>query len=227
MDRIEDLLDYFSSYDVMTIKKDAYIFNPNVDGMPPKYVYLLKEGICSLQGDTKNGNSRIYLFMESQRAVGYIPVLHDIVSDYDRGYYLMAIQAKTDCIVYRVPSQDFLRAYKENEAFRDYIVRHVLMDYMKLLQNFHNQHEGSAVTKLCKLLLDVSAMEQGQIVIRNMMPYADIANYIGVHPVTVGRIMSKLYKYEYIIKMENGRIWIKKPESMQALVNVESEMFYY
>ncbi len=36
-----------------------------------------------------------------------------------------------------------------------------------------------------------------------------------------------LYKYEYIIKMENGRIWIKKPESMQALVNVESEMFYY
>ena len=86
--------------------------------------------------------------MESQRAVGYIPVLHDIVSDYDRGYYLMAIQAKTDCIVYRVPSQDFLRAYKENEAFRDYIVRHVLMDYMKLLQNFHNQHEGSAVTKL-------------------------------------------------------------------------------
>ena len=227
MDRIEDLLDYFSSYDVMTIKKDAYIFNPNVDGMPPKYVYLLKEGICSLQGDTKNGNSRIYLFMESQRAVGYIPVLHDIVSDYDRGYYLMAIQAKTDCIVYRVPSQDFLRAYKENEAFRDYIVRHVLMDYMKLLQNFHNQHEGSAVTKLCKLLLDVSAMEQGQIVIRNMMPYADIANYIGVHPVTVGRIMSKLYKYEYIIKMEDGRIWIKKPESMQALVNVESEMFYY
>lgn len=227
MDRIEDLLDYFSSYDVMTIKKDAYIFNPDVDGMPPKYVYLLKEGICSLQGDTKNGNSRIYLFMESQRAVGYIPVLHDIVSDYDRGYYLMAIQAKTDCIVYRVPSQDFLRAYKENEAFRDYIVRHVLMDYMKLLQNFHNQHEGSAVTKLCKLLLDVSAMEQGQIVIRNMMPYADIANYIGVHPVTVGRIMSKLYKYEYIIKMENGRIWIKKPESMQALVNVESEMFYY
>ncbi len=148
MDRIEDLLDYFSSYDVMTIKKDAYIFNPDVDGMPPKYVYLLKEGICSLQGDTKNGNSRIYLFMESQRAVGYIPVLHDIVSDYDRGYYLMAIQAKTDCIVYRVPSQDFLRAYKENEAFRDYIVRHVLMDYMKLLQNFHNQHEGSAVTKL-------------------------------------------------------------------------------
>ena len=70
-------------------------------------------------------------------------------------------------------------------------------------------------------------MEQGQIVIRNMMPYADIANYIGVHPVTVGRLMSKLYKYEYIIKMENGRIWIKKPESMQALVNVESEMFYY
>lgn len=38
MDRIEDLLDYFSSYDVMTIKKDAYIFNPDVDGMPPKYV---------------------------------------------------------------------------------------------------------------------------------------------------------------------------------------------
>lgn len=168
MDRIEDLLDYFSSYDVMTIKKDAYIFNPNVDGMPPKYVYLLKEGICSLQGDTKNGNSRIYLFMESQRAVGYIPVLHDIVSDYDRGYYLMAIQAKTDCIVYRVPSQDFLRAYKENEAFRDYIVRHVLMDYMKLLQNFHNQHEGSAVTKLCKLLLDVSAMEQGHCINMNI-----------------------------------------------------------
>ncbi len=227
MECIEDLLDYFPSYDVMTFKKDAYLFAPDVDSIPPKYVYLLKEGICSLQGETKNGDSRIYLFMESQRAVGYIPVLHDIVSDYERGYYLMAIQAKTDCVVYRIQSQDFVSAYDEKKSFRDYIVSQFLKDYMKLLQNFHDQHEGGAVSKLCKLLLDVSSMDQERVIIRNMMPYADIANYIGVHPVTVGRIMSKLYKYEYILKMVNGHIWIKKPEAMQALVDVESEMIYY
>ncbi len=225
MQYFEELLSFFEKYDVVKFKKGNYIFDPNTMELMPRYIYMLKTGICSLQGQTYNGEDRIYLFLEAPRVIGYVPLISGIQADFERGYHLMAVQAKTDCLAYRVSCQEFLNYFNTDLKFKSMVEDNLLSDYMKVLQNFHNQHEGSAVVKVCKLLLDIAGPEDEVIVIRGLMSYSDIANYIGVHKVTVGRIMSMLYRKGCIVKESD--VIVVHPEQLKQIIIEDSDFKYY
>lgn len=224
MQNFEKLLSFFEKYDVVKFKKGDYIFDPNTE-LVPHYIYMMKTGICSLQGQNYNGETRIYLFLEAPRVIGYVPFIGGIQNDFERGYYLMEVQAKTDCLAYQVSCQEFLKYFNTDLAFKSMVEDNLLSDYMKVLQNFHNQNEGSAVVKVCKLLLDIARQEEETFVIRGLMSYSDIANYIGVHKVTVGRIMSMLYRQGCIVKESD--VIVVHPEQLKQIIIEDSDFKYY
>lgn len=220
----DELLSFFEKYDVVNFKNGDYVFDPDIE-LTPKYIYMLKSGLCSLEGQTQSGETRIYLFLEAPRVLGYIPVISGIEGDLKKGYYLMAIRAKTACCAYRVSSQDFLNNYNSNLVFKSFLEDNLLNDYMKVLQNFHNQHEGLAVVKVCRLLLEIAHKEGDLVVIHRLMSYSDIANYLGVHTVTLGRIMSKLYKDGCIRK--DGNVIVVSTEQIRQIIVEDSDFKYY
>lgn len=226
MDKLGQMLSKFAHYKVVSFKRGTYLFNPQIT-QRPAYIYFLKSGICSLQGETTEGETRIYLFQEAPRILGYIPFIRNIEDDYTKGYYLMSIQTRTDCVAYQVLAKDFMELYELDPEFREMIVGSVMTDYMKVLQNFHSQRNGSATNRICAMILELAEVNQGVMEIRDFMTYEDIANYLGVHVVTVGRIMSKLIQSGYVRKEKKHHLIIEKPVELRELMIHESDFVYY
>lgn len=133
--------------------------------------------------------------------------------------------AKTDCTCIRIPYKAFMQEARKDPDILEQILYFSLKNYMSLLEMYQIKQEGDTVSKLCNLLLANSSEKNGRLICSAKLPNADLADRLGVHPVTVSRIMSKLKEEKIIAKDKNG-LEILDEAYMRGIASHEISLSY-
>lgn len=184
--------------------------------------YLLEDGICALMGITKKGEETVYLYFYPPRIVGFNQLLMTNSEDPPQEFTIMT---KTACTLYRIRFSAFQDLMKNNPEFNAFLIRTLADNFYEVLVHFHRRLEESAVAGLSRLLLDVAQSRESELVVPKFFTYAELARYLGSHPVTVSRIMAKLKQMGYITKNHDGII-LNDPGALKELVNGDRDLNY-
>ena len=130
---------------------------------PDACVYLLDEGICSLNSITRRGDENIYLYFHAKRLVGFNHLMTTPGEKpiFQSGFNV-SIVTKTSCVLYQINYDTFLHLLQSDKAFNLFFIQTLADNYSEALNHFHYMHEELLVTALCRLLLSVSCREPGQ-----------------------------------------------------------------
>lgn len=205
----------------------GYYLKLYTPGEPGACVYLLDEGICSLNSLTRRGDENIYLYFHAKRLIGFnhLMTTPGKKSLFQSGFNV-TIVTKTDCVLYQIKFETFLHLLHTNQAFNLFFIQTLADNYSEALNHFHYMHEETLVTALCQLLLSVSRKESGEKpVVPKFYTYEELARYLGCHPVTVSRIMAKLKQLGYL-KKSGGELVIEDEQNLIHLMESEVEFKY-
>ena len=194
---------------------------------PDACVYLLDEGICSLNSLTRHGDENIYLYFHARRLVGFnhLMTTPGKKSFFQSGFNV-SIMTKTPCVLYQVNYEKFLHLIHTDSTFNLFFIQTLADNYSEALNHFHYMHEETLVTALCQLLLSVSRKEPGEKpVVPKFYTYEELARYHGCHPVTVSRIMAKLKQLGYL-KKSGRELVIEDEQRLIDLMESEIEFKY-
>lgn len=188
------------------------------------YVYLLDEGICALTSITKQGEEKVYLYFRPHRLIGFNQFVISQEKLMESGPEFSVI-TKTTCVLYQIPYHTFQELIVNNPDFNAFLMKTLADNYSDALVHFHLMQEESVVVRLCHLLFEVSQIQNGVRVVPRFFTYAELAKYLGCHPVTVSRIMAKLKQKGFVSKISGG-IAIEQEDALQQLINSESRFQY-
>lgn len=218
------LIQYFEQYGTqIKVEKETSICNPMLSDT---YIYYLVKGIASLTSITSEGEEKDFLYFSQESLLGFAPALM-------RHYRKMrgepvrkldteentpfGIDTKTDCSFYRLDERTFERLLEEDPQFQSYVIEAVTLNYVTLVKKFYSAQEESASRRFSKWLLEFSSLEDRRRIVPNGFTYAEIAKYLGMHPVTVYKLAAKLKKEGVLIK-EKGHIVILDEDGLKAML---------
>ncbi len=184
--------------------------------------YFLESGCVALVGLTKSGEERIIVYCERKGLVGFMqlmPIFHGNRRSEDP--LPTRIVAKTPSVLYRVPGEAFMEQLRTNTRFSEYIALIQSENYRNLIHRFHVSLDECATVRLCDLLLEHVREEEGDLMMPSFFNYAELGRYLGIHVVTVSRIMVQL-KSRGFIEKRGHRIVLRDPDGLQRLINERS-----
>jgi CRP-like cAMP-binding protein len=221
-----DIQKFFPNAQELNLKKGQTLYDAD-SNIKPRFIYYITDGIAALMNTDINGSSRTFLFLPAPRFILYFPLISEKIQDEydDPDTIIFPAIAFTKIHAYKIPAPEFLELFENSLEFRRIIDTQIHRDYVNLLQNYASASQDTACTRVCKFLLKCACKENGELCIKNFITYKELASYIGVHEVTVARLMAQLIKYEYIKK--NGRtIIIKKPDALRSLIDAHLDLPY-
>lgn len=205
------------------IKKNRPFYQPD-DSMASNYAYYLESGACALTCLTKDGEEKIYLYFSSNRLVNFNPVMmKNYQGPYNQTHFFLV--AKTNCVVYQLHEHVLNNLLKESKSFNTFLLDVLSQNYVDALNRFHQIQEESATIRLCRLLLTHSDENHNKRILPDYFTYSEISKFLGIHPVTVARIMAKLKHYGYISKEGHSTI-ILKIEQLKNLIESGMDLDY-
>lgn len=210
----------------MEVEKGYYL-KLHTSPSPSACVYLLDEGICSLNSMTRKGDENIYLYFHAKRLIGF----NHLLTPPDSKRLLqsgtnVSIVTKTACVLYQINYEIFFHLLQTNSEFNMFFIQTLADNYSEALNHFHYMHEESLVTALCQLLLSVCRRPAGsKPSIPKFYTYEELARYLGCHPVTVSRIMAKLKQQGYL-KKAGRELTIEDEDRLIQLMESEIEFKY-
>lgn len=207
----------------LQVQKGTCIY-PFFENYSEKYVYLLDDGICALTSLTNDGEETVHLYFYSHRIISFnhhiAEARPDLVNE-----VRFSIYTKSCCILYQIPLATFWEMLRTDQDFNFYVMRTLADNYQEVLMHLHWRVEKSAIARLCYLLLEISRSTHGDGTIPRLFTHAELAKYLGVHQVTVSRIMSKFKKQGYIRKCPEG-LSITDEKAFRALIKDDSQFKY-
>ena len=97
---------------------------------------------------------------------------------------------------------------------------------MDVLYHYYTSRESSAAGRLCGLLLEQSEKDAGgELVLDSLFTYDELSHYLGVHNITVARIMSALKK-EGVIRKLGRKTVISDMKKLKAIIDEELILEY-
>lgn len=217
-----EIKQYFQQYGTkFQVKKETSVCSPRLSD---SYVYYIVKGIASLSSMTREGEEQDFIYFPQDHIIGFVPALMRHYRKQkneelpEEAKPCFGIDTKTDCVFYRMEEKVFERLISEDTKFLASVMEAVTCNYVTLVKKYHTAQEEKASGRLYQWLLDFSAQEGGVKVVPNGFTYAEIAKYLGMHPVTVSKLASQLKK-EGIIKKEKGRIVILEENKLKSMIN--------
>lgn len=185
-------------------------------------VYYLKSGVVALTDILEDGDERIYRYHRIGEFLGVFQLYNQVpglphapvktVNDiYDS-------VTKTESVLYKIDPEVFLRYAYENPEILVEHIRMVAKVNMNHCVRYTRMLKNLTANIICEVLLDFSVERDGVYRMDKYFTYAEIARYLGVHVVTVGRIMKKLSE-EGIVGREGGQIVILDRERLTEYSN--------
>jgi CRP/FNR family transcriptional regulator len=209
----------------MKLKKGSILFDEHSTERNLCIYYLL-EGICSVSGISSNDKEQIFLYQRAGEILGHVPYLLDpFVQTHPYAYRRPTILAKTTCIFYEVPHEYFLNYLHQYPEISLYVNQQMAHNYSMTLAHLKQMQEDSVVSGLCRFLLQVSVLSKEQFVIPKMFTYSEISKFLGVHEVTVSRIMGRLKQEGFLTKVSSGLL-ITDNKKLEQIIR-EPDTFKY
>lgn len=227
MTRLEDLYPYGKE---LLVEKGDVIGGSMMDN-DDDAIFILAKGTAALSTLSNSGNEFIYMYFRGPHCIGFAPFFskhhHDEETEmrYKPHSFFFMIVAKTSCTVYRIPKEQFELLFSRPDV-KDLLLHETLDNYRDILDHYALNQDDSAVIRLCYLLDEQSFPDaRGKRRLDSCFTYSELSKYLGVHDVTVARIMSSLKKQGIIEKDGHSTILLDR-EKLLWIINRELEIKY-
>ena len=160
-------------------------------------IYYLTKGTCYRVGLNDKGDEIIFGVKQTDTLARS---LVGVMSVYGGGASANSFVAQTDCEGYYIPKEAFLAYAKSNPELLDELLHMAAKEHYELYLNFQFRQEGRIANRLCQMLLEqASCTADGQWLIDRPVTNVRLGQFLGIHAVTVAKIMKQL-KAENIIR---------------------------
>ena len=126
--------------------------------------------------------------------------------------------AMTDCEGYVIPKESVYTYLADNPEMMLLLLDVLADEYARLIKNYQAHQEQSVANRLCQLLLEHSTPNGDNtkrlVVVKNV----DLAGFLGVHKVTVARIIKALKELE-IVERDGSSLYITDVPGMERYAN--------
>lgn len=181
-----------------------------------KYVYFLEEGICALTSASLDGRERIYQYFLSEDLIGFTPAFNRHYPD--DTFLAFSIMAKSDCVLCRIPYSHFRSYVEEHPTLYRWLFEKAVNHYDSSLRHSYSLQEGDNFMSLCQALLELATPQDSQYVLQKEFSYGELANYLGIHTITVTRLMARLKGLGIVMKNGHQTV-IPDLERLKALTD--------
>lgn len=181
-----------------------------------QYVYCLEEGVCALISITKNGEEKIYQYFKAGALIGFVPAYAPFYTD--ETFSAFSLVTKSNCTLYQIPYSTFCDFIASDSSLYPWVIQMVINHYDDVLTHFHNLQEGNNFSNLCRTLLELSVYQDGHYKMHKYFSYSELAKYLGIHTITVTRMMAKL-KSEDVIYKEGHHTIIKNTKKLADYID--------
>ena len=207
---------------IMKLKKGAVLFDEHSTDKTI-YVYYLAEGICSVSGISSNDREQIFLYQTAGEMLGHVPfMLSKNASSHPYAYRRPTILAKTNCVFYQIPHEHFVAQLHTSLELSLYLNQQMAHNYSTALAHLKQMQEDSVVSSVCRFLLQVAVPTEEGLMIPKLFTYGEISRFLGVHEVTVSRIIGRLKQEELVTRGSSGLLIKETAELENIIRNPES-----
>lgn len=210
---------------LIKLKKNTVLFDEHSTDRT-SCVYYLAEGICSISGISSTGREQIFLYVKAGEMLGHVPFLMpQEARTHLYAYRRPTILAKSNCVLYEIPEKDFLEYLHQNLEFSVYLNQLMAHNYSVALAHLKQMQEESVVSSICRFLLQVSLPAEEGMIVSKMFTYKEISKFLGVHEVTVSKVIGRFKQEAYVKKIPSGLL-ITDTSSLENLIR-HPETFHY
>ncbi len=183
------------------IKKGEKILE---QGEEVEYIYYLTKGTCYRVVLNDKGDEIIYGVKQTDTLARS---LVGVMSVYGGGVSANSFVAQTDCEGYYIPKEEFLAYAKQNPELLDELLHMAAKEHYDLYLNFQFRQEGRIANRLCQMLLEqAKKTEDGQWRIDRSVTNVKLGQFLGIHAVTVAKIMKQLKAEGIICRTAEGTL---------------------
>jgi CRP-like cAMP-binding protein len=188
-----------------------------------RYVYYLTKGTCYRITITEKGDEIIHSIREPTHSIysflGVLALFADGVS-------IAQFQAKSRCRCYKIPRDTFLKYISDKPEILIELLKMALTEYRNMHNCFKARQGGKTANRLCDILLrNSSEIKCRMMVDKNLSKISNLSSLLGVHDVTVAKIIKSL-KTEKVIEKRKEGILILDKEKLAAFAKDESALYY-
>ena len=171
-------------------------------------VYYLISGVCYRRAVNKKGDEIIYGIKESQPGIELTPnfvqsVIGVLILYSEDGISSNNFCASVKCSCYRIPREIFLNYVQDKPDTITQIAKLALKELRILAGSFQARQEGQVANQLCRLLLKHAKLDPDGVWAVKGLSNLAIGQLLGIHKVTVNRILRALKSEEVIDKSRN------------------------
>jgi len=178
--------------DYYTFKAGDYIIR---EGEKVQFVYWLLRGKCARKIFTYKGHEFLLGIKASKAQIDSVIGINVIYNGFD-GVSNSNIVAETDCFCYRISKQAFMQVVDNRPDILIELLHSMSRERKRVQDMLLSRQEGSSAQALCKILLEQSRQSDDYLRLTNVT----LAYLLGVHRVTVGRILKRLQEKKIIHK---------------------------
>lgn len=181
-----------------------------------KYVYFLEEGICALTSTSSDGREHIYQYF---LAGDFICFTSAFKRKYpDEVFLAFAMMAKADCVLCQIPYSLFRDYVDEHPVLYRWLFEKAVSHYDNALRHSYSLQEGDNFTSLCQALLELAVRQDSHYVLQKEFSYGELANYLGIHTITVTRLIARL-KEMGIVRKNGHQTVIQDMSQLKTLAS--------
>ncbi len=203
-------------------KPGDYLFRR---GNPMPYVFYLKKGVVKRETITQYGEVIIHHTKESDQLTGSIVGLLYIFSKNFDGICTDDFIAVTDCICYRIPSAVCKKYILSHSDLTEELIEMVIELFDETEVYLDNKKALTATQYTCEFLSLHSEKIGNNRILPKKYTNVELSKYLGIHSVTVSRIINVLRKEGVIERTPEGLL-IKNMKALQEYITGAKTMSY-
>lgn len=181
-----------------------------------EYVYFLVEGSCERIEFSDTGEEILFNTKISHSGLDAIVGLNNLWVPAEVSF--SGFVAKTDLTCYRIDADIFKKELQKHPDILDKIITMNLENYLSLRELFKSRQERRTPKSLCSLLLKYATTTSQGLMLPKEISNVTISRQIGIHQVTVAKIMSFLQKESIIQRTLDGIKIIDLIQSQEGLL---------
>lgn len=163
-----------------------------------KYVYFLEQGICALTSTSSDGRECIYQYFLTGDFICFTAVFNRAYPD--EAFLAFAMIAKSDCTLCQIPYSLFRGYVDAHPVLYRWLFEKAVTHYDNALRHSYSLQEGDNFRSLCQALVELATPQSPFPVLQKEFSYGELANYLGIHTITVTRLMARLKEQGVIMK---------------------------
>lgn len=112
--------------------------------------------------------------------------------------------AKTNCTCYQIPKNSYLAMANKDPKVLLETISVLMEEHTHLTELYNTKREGNVASRLCGLLLSKAQLSGDMLIVPSEWTNIELAKFLGVHQVTIARIIRVLKEREVVCRTKLG-----------------------